>query len=92
METDKKPKNPPAFPLPDLRQGNGIVESSHLDFYESGQEGMTLKDYFAAKAMQSMITKNKTNEGYEDDTKYVIVSEAYDFAEFMLKERERRNQ
>lgn len=59
------------------------------------QEGMTLIDYFAAKAMQSLmpkywdrryITGDKTGHlGLEG-----LVMDAYDAAEAMLKEREKR--
>ena len=43
-----RPENPPAFPNPDLVMPNG-------DF-EHGQSGLTMRDYFAAKAMQGMLS------------------------------------
>ena len=49
--------------------------------------GMTLRDYFAAKAMQSYITGaiiNKVSIGDED-----IAKDAYKMAEVMLTEREK---
>jgi hypothetical protein len=38
--------NPRAFPMPPTSAGGE---------YYSGQDGMTLRDYFAAKALQSLI-------------------------------------
>jgi len=53
MEPNKKPQNPNAFPTP--------METAYI-YNEDGQstgnqDGMTLRDYFAAKAMQSLISK-----------------------------------
>ena len=45
------------------------------------EEGMTLRDYFAAKAMQSMIL-------YSEDAADDVASNAYCFADAMLKARE----
>ena len=44
-------------------------------------EGMTLRDYFAAKAMQALIEKY-------DESPVEISLEAYEFADAMLKARE----
>jgi len=41
MEENKKPHNPPAFPNANTQE----------------RAGMTLRDYFAAKAMQSLVIK-----------------------------------
>ena len=45
--------------------------------------GMTLRDYFAAKAMQGMIA----SYGYLRSEVDVIAESAYDCADAMLKER-----
>ena len=66
MSTFNKPTNPPAFPT-----GTGVTPYS---------PGMTLRDYFATKAMQSMLN-NSTH--YESVAKY-----AYRMADAMLKARE----
>lgn len=58
----------PAFPRV-VEQPNG---------YMKAVEGMTLRDYFAAKAMQALIHKN-----YFD----VAAKEAYQMADAMLEER-----
>jgi hypothetical protein len=46
------------------------------------EKGITMRDYFAAKAMQSIIS-SKTWTGDIDDT----VEDAYKFADAMLKAR-----
>jgi hypothetical protein len=49
--------------------------------------GMTLRDYFAAKALQGMLA----SEGYEDRMNVTIpdyASDAYRYADAMLKARE----
>lgn len=55
----------------------------HLVFPNKYQTGMTLRDYFAAKAMQSLIiaehSKNEFNE--------IQAVMAYEVADAMLKER-----
>ena len=45
--------------------------------------GMTLRDYFAAKAMQAMVPLNGV-------TPQAAASVAYTFADAMLKEREKK--
>ena len=49
-----------------------------------GANGMTLRDYFAAKAMQGMVA----NPEIIGDPKAEIVREAYEFADEMLLARE----
>jgi len=66
-------KNPPAFPT--NQYANGISPSGF-------DTGMTLRDYFAAKAMQAM-----THRG--DGDMYFCSAQAYKMADAMLKERER---
>ena len=61
--------NPPAFPL----TSNWLGELRHLN-------GMTLRDYFAAKAMQALID----NDGLFSE----IPTQAYALADAMLKARE----
>ena len=63
-----------AFPLP---MGSETTQ---------GSEGMTLRDYFAAKAMQGLLANSETNRawGVDENAKY-----AYKQADAMLEERER---
>ena len=63
-------KNEPAFP------------AMHFDLAEN-EHGMTLRDYFAAKAMQSVISSKNWTGNME-----ATVKDAYDFADLMLKARE----
>lgn len=46
----------PAFPSPADRTSEGVI-ASHQEF------GMTLRDYFAAKAMAALICEPPWNEG-----------------------------
>jgi hypothetical protein len=50
-------------------------------------EGMSLRDYFAAKAMHGILA----NEGVKvtDDYEKVVADWAYHFADAMLKERKK---
>jgi len=60
--------NPPAFPS---------------GYYVPENHGMTLRDYFAAKAMQAVLTNHKL-EDCDDD---VVAKNCYQMADFMLKAR-----
>lgn len=62
--------NPPAFP----------VQSIYIEDQETNSRGMTLRDYFAAKAMQALID----NDGLFSE----IPTQAYALADAMLKARE----
>ena len=66
-----------AFPLMGMDYRNG------QQFQVVHQGGMTLRDYFAAKALQAHITNN-LNLRPEDVAKW-----AYRYADGMLAERER---
>jgi len=69
--------NEPAFPtgfITDPRNGKII----------GGSNGMTLRDYFAAKAMQSVIDQQDVFRGEVDNTAWL----AYRIADAMLKARE----
>jgi hypothetical protein len=65
-------RDQPAFPLHDA--GNGVPFDN----------GMTLRDYFAAKAMQSMNSR----PDYDDVPAVVIAADAYTLADAMMKVRE----
>jgi len=97
MEAEnKKPRNPNAFPTP--------METAY-EFNEDGQtlgsqEGMTLRDYFAAKAMQQPTSykpgcfyqwiKWFFGFNYTSNTKPhdVNAEQAYGLADAMLKQRD----
>jgi hypothetical protein len=54
-------------------------------------DGMTLRDYFAAKAMQSIITRlggSPLINSNEQDTFLILAQESYKYSDAMLKQRE----
>jgi len=65
-------KNIPAFPV-SFKWGEDFKEYN----------GMTLRDYFAAKAMQSMNSRLD----YEDVSADAIALDAYALADAMMEER-----
>lgn len=62
----------PAFPVPDI-DGSKVCE------------GMTLRDYFAGKAMQGIVSREVSNENLID--RYAVG--AYKMADAMLKARDK---
>jgi hypothetical protein len=64
-------KNPPAFPV-------------GLEAFGEDKVGMTLRDYFAAKAIQGIMASGIYPTGIMFDT----AKEAYEMADAMLKARE----
>lgn len=77
----------PAFPTP-------VCEEPHCESCESksagtgiffgGTQGMTLRDYFAAKAMQGMLSTDRFGTASEE----TIADWAYEQADAMLRARE----
>ena len=65
--------NPPAFPQYVINNGGAYVDG-----------GMTLRDYFAAKAMQSFLVDQCHDAGQWD----LDAKAAYKVADAMLKARE----
>ena len=70
----RKPSNPNAFPIA-LKDNNNP--------FNSDAKGMTLRDYFAAKAI-SNVEIVSINQGWETQ----IARRAYLLADEMLKQRE----
>lgn len=69
----------PAFPVhPDMAAQLGCVPSS-------SDAGMSLRDYFAAKAMQALITAPNVRPMIEDGE---VSGWAYKMADAMMKARE----
>lgn len=82
MENDKKVNNPNAFPT-------DLETQKQIEAGYAYQTGMTLLDYFAAKAMlrtkpQIFMGKKETEESFKEAAEY-----AYTYASAMLKEREK---
>lgn len=79
----------PAFP----QSGVCTPEINSWDSEDFGGRGLTVRDYFAAKAMQSIVSSPKEMESLIDtlgaETAYAKVSEtAYVIADEMLRARE----
>ena len=74
---EKKPENPQAFPCEKFEP----------------EKGMTLRDYFAAKAMQAILTamySSPVPETLSEISKQfdLVAPNSYAFADKMLKQRE----
>ena len=71
-------KDIPAFP------------AMHFDLAE-GEHGMTLRDYFAAQAMQAILADQYANGIYvldlDNDSEIVASNAAYTMADAMMKAR-----
>ena len=72
----KLPRNKSAFPI--TAHPDGGID----DF------GMTLRDYFAAKAMQALMLKSRTIKSEATGFPPDLSADAYDYADAMLKARE----
>jgi hypothetical protein len=76
--------NPPAFPG---KQKALLIKSEHSDIakeYEIDQNGMTLRDYFAAKALQGMLASGNLPKTMPDAD---LAECVYNLADAMLKAR-----
>ena len=60
----------------------GPAFPSHGSMGEVAHEGMALRDYFAAKAMQGLLAGTKTGSAT------VLATDSYKMADAMLKARE----
>jgi len=67
----------PAFPVTSYVNSDG-------ETFESQPQGMTLRDYFAAKAMQSLLTGIESGKEHQV---VLIPNIAYELADEMLKAR-----
>lgn len=89
MSDTNKPENPPAFPCKVSNQNpDGSYQTGH---YEWQQAGMTLRDYFAAEALQGILAANAPIYGTETSMPNVYeirCNEAMKYANQMLKVRE----
>ena len=83
-------RNTPAFPLntPQWHESVSDRGFEDIDF----TMGMTLRDYFAAKAMQGFLSNDNllkdACEWHKDGSETSIALWAYDQADAMLKARE----
>lgn len=66
----------------------GPAFPSHGDFGEVAHEGMTLRDYFAAKALQALISKELKDDMHCGAKAVPIMATfAYEYADAMLEAR-----
>jgi hypothetical protein len=71
-------QNTPAFP------------NEGFNGWGKPEEGMTLRDYFAAKAMQTLLGSEYTSKhGLHEGWMYAMAHESYMVADSMLKAREK---
>jgi hypothetical protein len=89
MEETKKPENPIAFPR------TAFDSKGDITTWGKEYEGMTLRDYFAAKAMQGMFTESilkisddVVKSNYKTRRAEWFAEQSYNFADAMLKQRE----
>lgn len=68
----------PAFP----------VQSIYVEDQETNSHGMTLRDYFAAKAMQGLLANPKLHQHILKVGQSWIEDSSYAWADAMLKARE----
>jgi len=78
MSEFNKPTNPPAFPKSDI-----ALDSGQVLYRESG---MTLRDYFAAKAMHGTLFH--IEKVLKQDEMQGLANMSYRMADAMLKARE----
>ena len=86
INKEKPMNNPPAFPN---KQKALMIKSEHVGIaseYEIEHNGMTLRDYFAAKAMQAFLRNAKPEN--TDEPPSTWAEDAYVFADAMMKARE----
>jgi hypothetical protein len=66
-------------------------DNSGAAFPCSGYDGMTLRDYFAAKAMPAVYAdycQSARSVGFDEDWQMSVAIDAYGMADAMLKARE----
>lgn len=75
--------------MADKTGGADFPASGHPDMQFVAQEGMTLRDYLAAEAMNAMIgtTSLQWAMGHSEDEFYITAQSAYKMADAMLKAR-----
>lgn len=72
----------PAFPTEEIHDQHSW-ENGEQCRHLRAEQGMTLRDYFAAKAMQASRSRNSLYGSWDD-----LAKDAYEIADAMLKARE----
>lgn len=73
--------------MTDKTGGAAFPASGHPDMQFVAQEGMSLRDYFAAKAMNGILANNAMIDTATDQTLEWVAKNAYQMADAMLKAR-----
>ena len=86
-------KNKKAYPSQELDFSETIIQGKTI--YGNQHSGMDLRDYFAAKAMQSMLTalfmeNTKKNPSELLEQMKSTIKNSYWFADAMINEREKK--
>ena len=76
--------------MKDVNTGGPAFPNAAFCGTRNEQQGMTLRDYFAAKAMHATIVNEEVEliGRLEDDDLYNLASDCYRMAKAMLKARE----
>jgi hypothetical protein len=81
MNNEKINNGGPAFPFKEVHEG-GFHEPKNYS-------GMTLRDYFAAMALQGIIISEQYEKADDPMSKELLCFEALEYADEMLKAREK---
>ncbi|MDU7496262.1 MULTISPECIES: hypothetical protein [Providencia] len=73
--------------MTDKTGGAAFPASGHPDMQFVAQEGMNLRDYLAAKAMNGILTNPAIIDTLTSSTLEWVAGSAYDLADAMLKAR-----
>ncbi|EMA4784821.1 hypothetical protein U3C50_004651 [Providencia rettgeri] len=73
--------------MTDKTGGAAFPASGHPDMQFVAQEGMNLRDYLAAKAMNGILTNPAIIDTLTSSTLEWVAGSAYDVADAMLKAR-----
>ncbi|MEX5749324.1 hypothetical protein AB6H34_01105 [Proteus mirabilis] len=73
--------------MEDKTGGAAFPASGHPDMQFVAQEGMSLRDYLAAKAMNGILANNAMIDTATDQTLEWVAKNAYQMADAMLKAR-----
>ncbi|EHM0713737.1 hypothetical protein JDT53_12485 [Escherichia coli] len=74
-----------AFPVDSVVERD---EKGHLHGFEISSAGMTLRDYFAAKAIQGMLSNSGMWDLVNERHAELAAEDAYQVADAMLRARE----
>lgn len=84
MNPDSLPNGGPAFPCDPFIAS----EPGHVSVAKRLAEGMSLRDYFAAKAMHQFLAGAILPEGYDATKDFAMLADrTYQVADAMLKAR-----